>query len=546
MPQITAAIVEPGDDAAALCPDDARFFAAVPSLSLHAPSSGADPISSALWQLIERTGIPAAFSRDPAARDRLFQGPVAIIERKLAGRFGLVILIRTPSAPAALAPFKPIPLSEPPLGPFRLVHLGDRKQITAAVGKRWIALAPSSHHLHLRHTLTAVAHRRIDSSAGTGSLANQTTFANLRIDLRPAHQPELFVRDWRNHQRHALALVTTGSQTVVHYRAYSRDLPRLMDSTHHTQGIDFGPLPADVVSAATLNSLMPVMTTTGRRVANLLALPRDFTTDIQPRLASPMLAFVSRLPAGSDSTKVRPTVVGLAVRLRDPSAGPMLDGMIASAYRLVQLSAGDLVRTVLPGIRTRRHAGFTYRVADFGQSLSGQVTDPFWSKLLDLPQGAGLQRLSYGRVGDWWIVCSQEAFMRQCIEAQRDPQQRIAGSARLAAHAMETRSDLLLSAVMDGEAFGQMVDQASAYWQRMTQASARQPTSKSAAPPRPQEPATPPAIRHDPAMDQPLKWLAEAYGTRQNFKLQVWRENPVVVAGRMELLNTPGQQASSH
>jgi hypothetical protein len=253
-----------------------------------------------------------------------------------------------------------------------------------------------------------------------------------------------------------------------------------------------------------------------------------------------------------------------------------MDRLVMAVHFLLHLSELDLGKSLFG--KARQVGGATpFKMADFGQALLRHIDDPQIRRLLQLPAAGGLGRVSFGRIGQWYVVCTHDALFRQCAEAWADHTQRLTSTAAFAALPMQARDGLIVSIVSRAPELSRMLDDAEAYLKK-TATPAERPEAKPAKTPaadatgdQPQEDAEPAsdaearinalaaellgetdpdpdadpqpqkrAARADPIEDdddsmaelrRPMRRIARSIERSHSFAVQVWRDEQGDVRG---------------
>jgi hypothetical protein len=73
--------------------------------------------------------------------------------------------------------------------------------------------------------------------------------------------------------------------------------------------------------------------------------------------------------------------------------------------------------------------------------------------------------LSYGRVGDWYVVCTQDRFFERCLDAQAGRRERLEGSAELREMGVREVGSPLLTLVVRPQPLAAHLQGWVAHWQ---------------------------------------------------------------------------------
>jgi len=359
-------------------------------------------------------------------------------------------------------------------------------------------------------------------------------------------------------------------------------------------GVDFGLLPETAIGAGSLNVIHYSPKDLG-----ILDLPIIFGSvrkRILPGLSPPVLGFVGAVqlePRTGEAGPVAPAA-GAAVRLADRSVAKNLDSVIRTLHFLATLGRFDLANALF-GVSTAEEQGHRFKVADFGSTLVRWIKDPGLAALANLPGAAGLRHIAFGRIDDWYLICTQEAFFRQCVNAHGGRLARFADTERFRAFATEPRPKLLFTAIVDSPRLSVLADHITDQLRQSRPSDAKSAAPVAARPARRPAPfsrlndalnraamafrivsrdwrqvhtlpsappvakdnrmitggkrgdaakKTPPKTNPDRAL-KPLRWASDVLRQRHTFAVQVWRGSDGAPRGLLRIvgLRTPTTQS---
>lgn len=246
---------------------------------------------------------------------------------------------------------------------------------------------------------------------------------------------------------HALAASRKGRDVMLTYRGRSPDYKPLLAQLGDGAALDFGPLPATTIAAVTLNFKLPAPPNE-KQINHLLA-GKSFRADMLPKLGAPIVAFLGEVP-GEELEPKRSfslPVAGLSIRLKDASVAADLTNAINILVVMANFAAAKWEAPDIP-VRDVIHREAAFRVADVGPLLSSRAKRDEFKPI----------NVAYGRVGDWYVICSQEKFFTQCVDANIDPSRRFVASAPFQAMALQGREGPILTAVLRPAALAAHVD----------------------------------------------------------------------------------------
>jgi hypothetical protein len=560
---VTSKIVEPHSDPTQLCPADARLFIRADDLTTWRAEVGEDPILAQLWRATDGlrggSGWEAAQKKLGLSQEQMqttYLGRTfCLIEQKLNDRRGLIVMSRAESADLAKLQGALVLKQDEVIGPFRLFiteSTKDKKSYLFAFGKRWFFLTEAIHRGHLRRLLSAVAHRDVVSDQGAPSLASTEGRPHRLLRKIPAeHSLLILTRNGSGTERHAAAIVRDGKKLVTHYAATIPSLQKMAGRFDYGRGVDFGPLPASTISAATINVMD--REPEGIGTLNILIAPRSMERDVLPKIEAPMILFMGQV--SSEQIKPNPfpgkkpvqiPVVGMALKLKDRSVKSDLDLLVMRTHMVANLVELDVIKTFF-GMRIETEGQTKFTVGDFGQAIAKRINDPKMATLLKLPSSAGLTQLSFGRIGDWYVLCSQEAFFRQCVVAASQSEKRLTAVSDFNQFEFKKHPRQLAAIITRAPQLSTMLNSVESFWQDFAKEHEIDTTEKPKAStvPEPDTSLEPNAAEADKARaaagrqrqraPSPLKWVADGLEKRRSFAIQLWQDKDGDLIGRMHI-----------
>jgi hypothetical protein len=125
--------------------------------------------------------------------------------------------------------------------------------------------------------------------------------------------------------------------------------------------------------------------------------------------------------------------------------------------------------------------------------------------------------VAYGRVGDFFIICTHEKIFAQCIDANADPSRGFASSPAVAAISLQQRGTPMLTAVLRPAELSTHIDA----WLAHVRSARSQLDAES----QKDDPATPEA-----RLVKGARILAGLLGHYQSMSLQAYREGDTIAA----------------
>ena len=300
-------------------------------------------------------------------------------------------------------------------------HEGALKVLTTpdrsthfAMDRQWIGIARAAQEIGLQHAMARVTRAR--------SLAHDPAYRRW-VDRLPAQRSALaFFRAPDGGHAGALAVVDHRETLSIHYVGRPPGIDEVFRQMGSAKALELGPLPRDTLAAVMVN-LRERHQHESELIDRLLA-PKTYEHDVLPRIDAPLVLFAGQVPPNQnepDAGAALP-VIGLAVKLRDVAVADELTAMADKAVLVASVSNDD---QSTPLLRTQAgaHRGVRYHWAHIGPVLAKR-----WGR----PELAPMT-LTYGRIGQWYVVCTHDWFFRRCIDADADRQQRLTADPTFAA-----------------------------------------------------------------------------------------------------------------
>ncbi len=531
------------EDPAATIPSSVHVYVRLKGAAGVLDNEDKDPLAKEAWTVIE-TMMPGGFWQGAAEKlgleerellRRLFVGDLVLADQTIHRRRRLVVmskvepdlLAKLPEA-ASLETWK----AQPEIGPFRLYQGGSEGQdYVLAIGPSWLAFSSLDGADHVRNILVA-------RSAGQESLRDKESYRDLFGRLPENPDAVMFTQSHDRPEAHALTVVRDGARFEARYAARAPKVKKYIEALDAKNGVDFGPLPVDVVVAGSVNLLTRDVPSEG--VLDMLLFPHSFRERVLSRIEPPLLFFLGKV----DRRRIEPDpgfhvpVFGFAIRLKDRRAAADLDRICSGIHFLVSVGKLALAEGFF-GVDEVKRKNVKYHLADFGPLLRSAGDNTILAKMASLPSAKGLTRVAYGRIGDFYVVCTQEQFFHQWREAEAQRQGRLSSSEDYNLFEFENRDGLIISALTRGKELSELLNGALSFIKR-AEGNAEDPDSEPEAGQvnadrkigREREPKTDDESR----IQKPLRWLANGLEQSRTFSIQMWHTDGGLLEGRLVVL----------
>lgn len=327
------------------------------------------------------------------------------------------------------------------VGAFSMYSTPDDSTHMAARGP-WISIANVQHDRWQQQTL-------LESEAGP-LLANDAEYQHWTRRL----PEEGFIRGFfRGHDSGHIAAISLAHERrrlTLHYAGQPPESRRLMASLGDASVKEFGPLPRATLAAISINVLdrhPPYSDAVDRLLA-----PKTLEGDIMPKLDTPLLFFLGEISREQMMETQTPRnvrgdvpaaipVIGMAVRLRDRQVARDLS-LILDNLALIANVATAPWGTPPMITETVRRGETTYHSVEIGPVLAQRMGHDELSPV----------RLAYGRVGDWFVLCTHDRFMDACINAANDETLRLTADPSFTVMPLKDLPHPILSGLVRGPA----------------------------------------------------------------------------------------------
>jgi hypothetical protein len=438
-------------EAAKFAPANAAVFIEVHDLAQLRKDWAGDPLAKFLREnvpMIEQPGWEAVekvldMKREEVV-DRFFGTTAAIVVIDTNEQEPAMVISKVSEADAGLAVEKLGLKTAGEFGGFRGYKSADDKA-HIAIGKGWVIVAQPRHSDAARAVL----------EGKVKSLAENVVFAQWTGKLPPGRVATAFVRA-ADDNVHALGAYRKGRDLTLQYRGKAPEMAALFAKLGDGRALDFGPLPADTIAAVTAN-LIPDAGPNAAQLDRLFP-GKTFEKDILPRLGSPAVVFLGEVQGG----KLEPNpglslpVVGISLKLKDKAVADDLTKAIDGLMFLANFAAANWKG---PGVEVKEisHGKVSFRSANVGAALAHRSQR----------DEVRAVTLSYGPVGDWYIVCTQDQFFRQCIDASLDSTTSLIASRAFTSMPLKNHEGTIVTAVLRPAALSAHVNTWLAHWKQV-------------------------------------------------------------------------------
>jgi len=546
-PEVLDLLTEAAEDPAALVPADVDVFVHLRNGAGILDADDSDPIAREAWSAIEET-IPggmwelAATNLGVDERDllrELFTRDLCLVDQTIDGRRKLSVLAlvesdllaKLPRA-AELEPWA----EQPTVGPYRLYRgTSEDHDYLLALGESRLVFSSTKGADHVRRLLVA-------GSDGTPLLADNEGYRDLMSQLPRKHNGVVFTQSRDGEEAHAVTLIRDAGRYEARYVAHAPDVMKYVEALEPGRGVDFGPQPVDVVAAGTFNLMTKDVPAEG--LLDTLLFPYSFRGRVLPRIEPPILLFLGKVPRAD----IRPDpgfdvpVFGFAIRLTDPEVTADLDRLCSGLHFLASISQLALIEGFfgVEAIDSQLDGEpLAYHRADFGPVLRAGGSDSLLAKLASLPNARSLTRVAFGRIGDFYVICTQEAFFRRWTQAQSGRAARLTAADDFSEFEFQDHAGLIFSALTRGRELSALVNETITFVERARGKDAEEKpepdhdSRKSSTGNRRPGPRDPDDATR---ITRPLRWLANGLEQSRTFSVQVWHSDDGLLHGKLVVL----------
>ena len=379
--------------------------------------------------------------------DRFFGRSVAVVAQKAEDGSPWLLLSRVSADDANVLVTKLNLRHLDQLNGFDAYATADDKA-RLAFGRGWMVVADKR--------FENVAGNFIKQAGDGPALADDPDFKAALAKMPADRTAVAFARDPGKGEAHVLAAVRRGRDVSLHYAGHSPKFKDLLDRRADAKALEFGPLPADTLAAATLNLYDP--NPQDNPFVDRLLAPKTFRGDVLPKLAAPLVVFLGEVKGAAvdPDPGLDVPVLGVAVKLKDPAVADDLtrvfDGlMLLANIATVQWQTQPIV------VAGASYHETSYRTAGLGAALAERTGRPELATL----------KLSYGRVGDWYVLCTQDTFFKRCIDASGDATAALVNSPAFKAMAVGEQRGAIATYVARPAAVARHMQTWISHWQKV-------------------------------------------------------------------------------
>jgi len=281
------------------------------------------------------------------------------------------------------------------------VYTGEDGDGYIVMTKDWVAMCDLKSYDYLQAILK--------QPANAPRLADSQTYAKWTKEL-PADRSMTLLAIESKDSQHALGVVRKGKGMDATYLGTSPDYDKMMAMLGQTSVAEFGPLPAETISAITFNIKATEESRPGLDKLNMLLNGKSFVDGVLPKLDPPTVFFMGSVDGNrvDPAVRVQVPVTGMAFKMNDASAATDMNLMFDNVVMLSNVAVMGFDAGMIPQ-RTDAYAGSTFKVAEVGKPIA---------QGLSFPELAPIQ-IVYGVIGDYYVVCTQEQFFKQCVDANK-------------------------------------------------------------------------------------------------------------------------------
>ncbi|MEX2671796.1 MAG: hypothetical protein WD294_06765 [Phycisphaeraceae bacterium] len=414
------ALAELPEEGAALAPADSGVFIELDDLAQVRRELEQDPLINYLREHTPAKREPAAWRAVQDAMgmsgeqlfDRYFGQQLVIVgEGTQEGGPGVMLSrVSEDDAELAIERLDLQRVAEP--GAFELYHTADGLG-RLAFGDGWMAMGDPAHEDYIQRLLGSIGQAE--------TLADSPVFQQWIGKVADGSFARMFVQDPDKNQIHAAAVEREEGRLELRYAGQSDETSQLLSRVSDAEALEFGPLPRQTISATTLNLRDDKPDAGFVALMDRLLGNATYEGDVLPKLGAPIVTFLGEVKGEElvPRAAFSAPVLGIAIKLRDQSVAEELDRAMQNMLMFANVATMQMEVDPIE-LMTVEHEGVTFRSADVGTPLAQQLGEPSL---------AGAAQVSFGRIGDWYVVTTNAQYFEWCINADSDNAWRIDTSA---------------------------------------------------------------------------------------------------------------------
>lgn len=440
-------------DAASLVPGNAAVFIEVNDLATLRKDWASDPLAKFLQSNLPMTPEPEGWvqvqkvlglSGDEVV-DRFFGKTVALVIFNPGDNDPGMVLTKISDADMTLA-----------------IEKLQLKPVKDFAGYRGFKTADDKSHIALGNGWAIVTQPQYSAAAQAvleakeKPLADSELFKSWLGKLPAGDRAATFYVRQNDDNVHALGVYRKERDLTIQYRGKAPELAALFANLGTGGSLDFGPLPASTIAAITSNIVIPPGPNS--KQLDRMFPGKSFEKDIHSKIASPAVVFLGEVTG--DKLAPNPglslPVVGVSLKLRDPKVADDLTKAIDGLMFVANFAASKWQAPLIE-VKAQQHGEITYQNANVGIALAHRT------------ERAEIQALTltYGRVGDWYVICTQDQFYKQCIDSHLDSTQSLIASRPFTSMGLKNHGEPIATAVLKPSALAAHMETWVAHWKKV-------------------------------------------------------------------------------
>jgi hypothetical protein len=218
-------------------------------------------------------------------------------------------------------------------------------------------------------------------------------------------------------EKHSFFVTNDANAIKAQYIGKMSEMMSVLSQLGSNEPHQFGPLPPDCMAALSVNlNHQQLQDTSVVEMINKIIAPKTFAADLQPKLGKSIVLFLNK----PDQMQMLPAV-GIALQMKDHDLTADMDTFMKNVMVVSTMSmekqrsqepgqAQQPIAPVQPTLVTHNKTAYrTAPVANIKMIQQGMtVITPI--------------QLSWGRINDWYVICSDKQTFCQCVDNPADKQ----------------------------------------------------------------------------------------------------------------------------
>ena len=383
--------------------------------------------------------------------ERYFGNSIALIGSTQRGGQPAVVAMQVTNENAMLAVERLAMQEKEKRADFTLYASADKKA-DVVIGRGWMFFADKKNGAILEQIVMGVVEKK-------PALADDDAYKTMIARLPAKRVGTAIARDPGKNEFHAVGVTRVNRNLRVHYAGKSPNFAPISKQQGSAGAMQFGPLPSSTIAAITVNikGQRPPNPNVIDGLNRMLA-PKTYETDVLPKIGAPVVLFYGQVKADriTPDPGMSLPVAGVSLQMKDVTVASDLTNVINQMMLFANMATMQW-KTEPVVVKDVQYKNTSFRSANLGIALSQRAERAELAKMT----------ISYGRIGDFFVVCTQDEFFKDCIDAHDDSTKSLIATKDFSTMALKDHKSPVVSFVLRPQELSSQINSLLAYWKRV-------------------------------------------------------------------------------